>query len=269
MTKETAQETVGVKDEEALRRAAIEELYQKKKQEKQDFEKDTDKEQSDNHISSFVQILSILYNPRKFGGEVTGLDANPSIPDNIDDVVDITVDDIERIRFEIDGEYNTDWYSWDGDNLDNTIEYYANGDISKFISSQRLSYKEVNKTAFIRIPNNINSRTSIIIEKINERRRMLDKMGYNTSISVSKLDFVSYLSFYCLVFVASVISFSINADFFTNACLVFLTLSLHLMIGSHLQLRDRTYGMDKHLKPLYRPIIRFIKFIYNKIDTID
>lgn len=269
MTKETVQETVGVKDEEALQRAAIEDLYQKKKQEKQNFEKDTDKEQSDNHISSFVQILSILYNPRKFGGEVTGLDAKPSIPDNIDDVVDITVDDIERIRFEIDGEYNTDWYSWDSDNLDNMIEYYADGDISKFISDARLSYNEVNNNAYIKVPEDINSRTSRIIEKLCERRRLIDNMGYNTFESYSKFNIISYVSFYSLVTLGLITSVSINANVITNICMIILILFIHLMIGSHLSLRDRTYRADEHFKPLYRPIIRFIKFIYNKIDTID
>jgi hypothetical protein len=266
MTKEASQETFGVEDEEALKRASIEELYKKKKYESE--KKDSDTKESINYKTRFAEVSSVLLNPRKFGGKVTGLDVDPSMPDNINDVLDISKDDINRIRFEIDGKYDTNWYSWGSDELDNIIEYYSDGDISEFISLQRLSYNEVNETAFIGVPDDINSRTSIIVEKINERRRVLNKMGYNTSISISKLDFASYLSFYCLAVMAFVLGISINADLVTNGFILILMLFVHLMIGAQLALVDRTHGIDKHFKPLYYPIIRSMTFLYHKVDTI-
>lgn len=273
MTEDLPQKTVGVDDEEALHRAVIEELYEKNKQKEEDRDSTVEKDAYD-YKSSVVKYFLILHNPRKFGSKVTGIETRPALPNSIDNASDLNNHDIDSIRFEI-GSYKTKWYDWVGRDLENIVDYYADGDISEFISDTKVNLAvKSGSQAQINIPDNLNSRKDRLKEKLESRKYVLSQEGFNIIDSRPEIEKRAYAIFYTFLIVWLILNLAINRGgaFFASMTLI-LFLFVYLMIGSLWQVKSDnkydTYDPIRHLKPIYEPIYKTLKILYQRIDKID
>lgn len=270
MTTETPQKAVGVEDQEALHRATIEKLYEQNKQneEKSETQKDnkSDKENKEYIRSRISDIFSILYNPRSFGSKITGFETSPSLPNTLDDAVDLENHNIRRIRFNF-GQRRTDWYKWIDEELDDMIQYYANGDISKFISDTRINF-ECDGQAQIRMPDDVNSRKDRIKEQLVLRYSLINNEFSNPFKTYSTPQILSLLSFYSLFAMTMFASFVFGKE--VAAVIFVCDLFLYLFIGLAISIDiDYGHGPLDHFMTPFIPFGRVLKQIYNKIDRIE
>lgn len=271
-------------ENKALKKATIEKLYQDKMDqiERQEDNKTEIKDHNSDRNSSIIKILSILYNPKKQGDYITDFETKPKMPDNIDKVIKMKSNDINKIRFEIGDKYNTKWYNWNSEELDNVIKYYANEDISEFISNTKINYISNLNRAEISMPNNFNSRSSRFKNKIDDRIRLIDnqinfyRIKSITNCNIGEL--TSFFTFYTFVLLVYLL-FSFTP--YTNITLMSVLVlgMIHLIIGSIISEKitdvdkDYEYTPETHyiavFKPIIYPIYKIFQIIYYKIDRIE
>lgn len=250
-----------IEDKKALKRAAIEELYHRKRQ-KQNT-RNSDEEDVTEYKSKFSNLFKILYNPQYFGDEITEIQTRPQIPDNMEDVININEDNINKIRFKIDDNY-TKWYDWDSSQLENIIKYYADGNISRFLSKTSVNYIVDEDQVSISVPEKYNSRSSRLKKELKDRVRLIGENIYEPNCCQFISAIYIYLSILMIYLTSSYVS-----SFGLFISVIVITCS-HFMIGLKIQrMTEEDYTPREHYKAPFKPGIYILLKIFKRIDRID
>lgn len=257
-----------------LRRAIIEELYTRNINQINEREDNTDENKSSKQsiVQHLKYIHSVLWNPRKHGGKVTDVETRPRLPRTIESATEISFEDVEKVRFEIDGEHKTDWFKWnDRDSkVHNIVNYYSDGSISDLLSGTKVNYKDNGYVAEVTLPEVYNSRTSRVAKETEDRIRLISERYDTSSVYRTKQRAVSGIIFYGLIAVAGIISLSFSLSAESTAFLGVLAVVIHFFFGPVLDGSSRRHhSITNHYSaPLY-PVTRTLSYVFKKLDRID